>query len=119
MLLLLLLETKLLTSVGLISRPRLRKNGMETARVGINDSPNATRTAGAPDNAIPLAAAEEAFEAVDDDGDDDDDDEVASATSEAGSSCVAVAAPSAAAMAVGTCSSVPADAGFKFTCPCK
>ena len=90
---------------------------METARVGINDSPNATRTAGAPDNAIPLAAAEEASEAVDDD--DDDDDEVASATSEAGSSCVAVAAPSAAAMAVGTCSSVPADAGFKFTCPCK
>ena len=90
---------------------------METARVGINDSPNATRTAGAPDNAIPLAAAEEASEAVDDD--DDDDDEVSSATSEAGSSCVAVAAPSAAAMAVGTCSSVPADAGFKFTCPCK
>ena len=40
---------------------------METARVGINDSPNATRTAGAPDNAIPLAAAEEASEAVDDD----------------------------------------------------
>ena len=91
---------------------------METARVGINDSPNATRTAGAPDNAIPLAAAEEASEAVADD-DDDDDDEVASATSEAGSSCVAVVAPSAAAMAVGTCSSVPADAGFKFTCPCK
>ena len=116
---LLLLETKLLTSVGLISRPRLRKNGMETAKVGINDSPNATRTAGAPDNAIPLAAAEEASEAVDDDDDDDDDDEVASATSEAGSSCVAVVAPSAAAMAVGTCSSVPADAGFKFTCPCE
>ena len=112
---LLLLETKLLTSVALISRPRLRKNGMETARVGINDRPNATRTAGAPDNAIPLAAAEEASEAVDDDDDDDDDDdEVASATSEAGSSCVAVAAPSAAAMAVGICSSVPA-AWFKFT----
>ena len=110
---LLLLETKLLTSVGLISRPRLRKNGMETARVGINDRPKATRTAGAPDNAIPLAAAEEASEAVDDD-DDDDDDEVARATSEAGSSCVAVAAPSAAAMAVGICSSVPA-AWFKFT----
>ena len=91
---------------------------METARVGINDSPNATRTAGAPDNAIPLAAAEEASEAVDDD-DDDDDDEVASATSEAGSSCVAVAALSAAAMAVGTCSSVPADAWLKLTCPCK
>ena len=84
---------------------------METARVGINDRPNATRTAGAPDNAIPLAAAEEASEAVDDD---DDDDEVASATSEAGSSCVAAAAPSAAAMAVGICSSVPA-AWFKFT----
>ena len=112
---LLLLETKLLTSVALISRPRLRKNGMETARVGINDRPNATRTAGAPDNAIPLAAAEEASEAVDDD--DDDDDEVARATSEAGSSCVAAAAPSAAAMAVGICSSVPA-AWFKFTCPC-
>ena len=111
---LLLLETKLLTSVALISRPRLRKNGMETARVGINDRPNATRTAGAPDNAIPLAAAEEASEAVDDD---DDDDEVARATSEAGSSCVAAAAPSAAAMAVGICSSVPA-AWFKFTCPC-
>ena len=110
---LLLLETKLLTSVGLISRPRLRKNGMETARVGINDRPNATRTAGAPDNAIPLAAAEEASEAVDD----DDDDDVARATSEAGSSCVAVAAPSASAMAVGICSSVPA-AWFKFTCPC-
>ena len=110
---LLLLENKLLTSVALISRPRLRKNGMETARVGINDRPNATRTAGAPDNVIPLAAAEEASEAVDD----DDDDEVARATSEAGSSCVAVAAPSAAAMAVGICSSVPA-AWFKFTCPC-
>ena len=93
---------------------------METARVGINDRPNATRTAGAPDNAIPLAAAEEASEAVDDDDDeedDDDDDEVARATSEAGSSCVAAAAPSAAAMAVGICSSVPA-AWFKFTCPC-
>ena len=110
---LLLLETKLLTSVALISRPRLRKNGMETARVGINDRPNATRTAGAPDNAIPLAAAEEASEAVDDD-DEEEEEEVASATSEAGSSCVAAAAPSAAAMAVGICSSVPA-AWFKFT----
>ena len=86
---------------------------METARVGINDRPNATRTAGAPDNAIPLAAAEEASEAVDDD-DEEEEEEVASATSEAGSSCVAAAAPSAAAMAVGICSSVPA-AWFKFT----
>ena len=63
-------DRKLLPNIGpnLLDRPR--KNGIETANVGIRDNPNAAKTAGVPVRAILFEVSEEADEETDNDGKD-------------------------------------------------